>query len=87
MLLCDGCDRGFHMYCLKPPVKKVPEGDWYCVDCRPKETKRTPRPRKRPAKLDEYVDDIEVEQSVEESDAEESESEADDSYKGEESGK
>ena len=21
MLLCDGCDRGLHMYCLKPPLK------------------------------------------------------------------
>lgn len=21
MLLCDGCDRGHHMYCLKPPVE------------------------------------------------------------------
>lgn len=21
MLLCDGCDRGHHMYCLKPPLK------------------------------------------------------------------
>ena len=21
MLLCDNCDRGHHMYCLKPPVK------------------------------------------------------------------
>lgn len=21
MLLCDMCDRGHHMYCLKPPVK------------------------------------------------------------------
>lgn len=21
MLLCDACDRGHHMYCLKPPVK------------------------------------------------------------------
>ena len=21
MLLCDGCDRGHHMYCLKPPMK------------------------------------------------------------------
>lgn len=46
------------MYCLKPPVKKVPEGDWFCVDCRPKETTRTPRPRKRPVRLEEYVDDI-----------------------------
>ena len=21
MLLCDGCDRGYHMFCLKPEVK------------------------------------------------------------------
>ena len=21
MLLCDGCDNGYHMYCLKPPIK------------------------------------------------------------------
>lgn len=23
MLLCDACDRGHHMYCLKPPIKQV----------------------------------------------------------------
>ena len=28
MLLCDGCDKGHHMYCLKPPLTVVPEGDW-----------------------------------------------------------
>ena len=37
MLLCDGCDRGHHMYCLKPKLKSVPQGDWYCSDCKPKE--------------------------------------------------
>ena len=26
MLLCDGCDRGHHMYCLKPPMKV-----WTCI--------------------------------------------------------
>ena len=29
MLLCDGCDKGHHMYCLKPLLTVVPEGDWY----------------------------------------------------------
>ncbi len=33
MLLCDGCDRGYHMACLQPVVTKVPQGNWYCVDC------------------------------------------------------
>ena len=30
MLLCDICDEGFHMYCLNPPLSKIPEDDWYC---------------------------------------------------------
>ena len=35
MLLCDGCDHGYHMYCLRPPLQAVPEGDWFCNDCVP----------------------------------------------------
>ena len=27
-LLCDGCDKGYHTYCFKPPITKIPEGDW-----------------------------------------------------------
>nr|CAH7721397.1 unnamed protein product [Callosobruchus chinensis] len=34
MLLCDGCDQGFHMYCLEPPLDNIPEGAWYCPGCR-----------------------------------------------------
>lgn len=26
LLFCDDCDRGYHMYCLKPPMTKPPEG-------------------------------------------------------------
>jgi hypothetical protein len=33
MLLCDTCDRGYHMFCLKPPLTAVPEGDWNCPQC------------------------------------------------------
>jgi len=33
LLLCDGCDKGFHTYCFKPPITKIPEGDWYCYEC------------------------------------------------------
>lgn len=35
MLLCDGCDHGYHMYCLRPPLQSVPDGDWFCQDCVP----------------------------------------------------
>ncbi|TMW68494.1 hypothetical protein Poli38472_005962 [Pythium oligandrum] len=35
LILCDGkdCGREFHMGCLKPPMLKVPPGDWYCPEC------------------------------------------------------
>ncbi|KAG1706195.1 Bromodomain adjacent to zinc finger domain protein 1A [Nymphon striatum] len=40
MLLCDVCDRGHHLYCLKPPLTVVPKGNWVCPACRPKQTPR-----------------------------------------------
>lgn len=33
MLLCDRCNRGWHTYCLSPPLKKIPPGNWYCLEC------------------------------------------------------
>ncbi|XP_031503596.1 lysine-specific demethylase JMJ17 isoform X3 [Nymphaea colorata] len=33
MLLCDRCDRGWHLYCLSPPLECVPAGNWYCLEC------------------------------------------------------
>lgn len=47
MLLCDGCDKGHHTYCLKPKLKSVPQGDWYCHDCKPKERVRSPKKKSR----------------------------------------
>ncbi|XP_078167818.1 origin of replication complex subunit 1-like isoform X1 [Carex rostrata] len=33
MIECDDCLGGFHLRCLKPPLRKVPEGDWICSFC------------------------------------------------------
>ncbi|XVF10610.1 hypothetical protein REPUB_Repub07fG0197400 [Reevesia pubescens] len=33
MLLCDRCNKGWHIYCLSPPLKQVPPGNWYCFEC------------------------------------------------------
>lgn len=41
LLLCDGCDRGCHMYCLRPKVTQVPEGDWFCPTCSSKVSPHT----------------------------------------------
>ncbi|XP_026274377.1 zinc finger protein ubi-d4 B isoform X3 [Frankliniella occidentalis] len=33
LLFCDDCDRGYHMYCLSPPLTSPPEGSWSCRLC------------------------------------------------------
>ncbi|KAA8540066.1 hypothetical protein F0562_026758 [Nyssa sinensis] len=33
LLLCDKCDRGFHLFCLKPILVSVPKGSWVCRSC------------------------------------------------------
>lgn len=33
MIECDDCLGGFHLKCLKPPLKVIPEGDWICGFC------------------------------------------------------
>ena len=35
ILLCDGaeCSTALHMRCLRPPLKVVPKGKWYCPEC------------------------------------------------------
>ncbi|XP_059488331.1 remodeling and spacing factor 1-like isoform X2 [Neocloeon triangulifer] len=33
IILCDSCDQGRHITCMKPQMHLVPEGDWYCPPC------------------------------------------------------
>ncbi|XP_077520786.1 E3 ubiquitin-protein ligase UHRF1-like [Amblyomma americanum] len=34
-LLCDECDRAFHLACLDPPLEALPEEEhWFCPDCK-----------------------------------------------------
>ncbi|XVF10114.1 hypothetical protein REPUB_Repub07fG0155200 [Reevesia pubescens] len=33
LLLCDKCDKGYHMFCLRPILVSVPKGPWFCPSC------------------------------------------------------
>ena len=35
MLLCDRCNKGFHTFCLQPPLTSIPFGNWFCPACVP----------------------------------------------------
>ena len=40
-ILCDDCDQAFHIWCLSPPLKQVPEEDeWLVVYSRERERDR-----------------------------------------------
>ncbi|KAF3329341.1 Lysine-specific demethylase 5C [Carex littledalei] len=33
-VLCDGCDDAYHIYCMTPSHDSIPEGIWYCGNCK-----------------------------------------------------
>lgn len=33
LIICDGCEGEYHMGCLNPKLKEVPEGYWECDEC------------------------------------------------------
>lgn len=67
-LLCDECNKAWHMYCLKPKLKVIPEGEWFCPKCRPEDykVKRT-RKRKIFVEEEEEVDDDTMNETLDES--------------------
>ena len=32
--MCDKCPRVYHLFCLDPPLKQVPDGEWFCSKCK-----------------------------------------------------
>lgn len=32
-LVCDSCEGMFHVSCIKPAVKEIPNKSWYCANC------------------------------------------------------
>ncbi|XP_015785344.1 PHD finger protein 14 [Tetranychus urticae] len=50
LALCDSCKLHYHLYCLDPPLKRMPKktrfGGWQCSDCTEKEEEETTSPNK-----------------------------------------
>ncbi|XP_064421034.1 bromodomain adjacent to zinc finger domain protein 1A [Latimeria chalumnae] len=74
MVLCDNCDRGHHIYCVRPKLKTVPDGDWLCPECRPKQRSRRVSSRQRfsmDSNEEEVMEKVEEDEEEEEEDEEE----------------
>lgn len=33
LVVCDVCERGFHLQCIRPAITEIPKGSWICADC------------------------------------------------------
>lgn len=34
LICCDHCDAAYHLGCLNPPLRELPEGKWACPECK-----------------------------------------------------
>uniref|UniRef100_A0A3B5A1W5 Tyrosine-protein kinase BAZ1B n=1 Tax=Stegastes partitus TaxID=144197 RepID=A0A3B5A1W5_9TELE len=66
LILCDECNKAFHLFCLRPALYRIPDGEWRCPACQPTVARRGSRSRN-------YNQDTDEEESEEESEEEESE--------------
>uniref|UniRef100_A0A8C1TVP8 Tyrosine-protein kinase BAZ1B n=1 Tax=Cyprinus carpio TaxID=7962 RepID=A0A8C1TVP8_CYPCA len=35
LILCDECNKAFHLFCLRPALYRIPAGEWLCPACQP----------------------------------------------------
>ncbi|XP_061924236.1 tyrosine-protein kinase BAZ1B [Entelurus aequoreus] len=70
-ILCDECNKAFHLFCLRPVLHRIPEGEWLCPACQPTVARRGTRSR-------DYKQDSDEEDDQEESEEEDSDEEDDD---------
>ena len=45
LILCDICNRGWHIFCLKIPLKTVPTGTWICPKCNGRVPRKIEEPK------------------------------------------
>ncbi|XP_038123814.1 tyrosine-protein kinase BAZ1B [Cyprinodon tularosa] len=71
LILCDECNKAFHLFCLRPALYRIPAGEWLCPACQPTVARRGSRIRN-------YKQDTDEEESEEESEEECSDEEEED---------
>ncbi|XVE58331.1 hypothetical protein DITRI_Ditri04bG0161300 [Diplodiscus trichospermus] len=63
LLLCDKCDNGYHLFCLRPILVSVPKGSWFCPSC-----SNIKRPQSFPLVQTKIVDFFRIQRSFASSD-------------------
>ncbi|XP_070684910.1 tyrosine-protein kinase BAZ1B isoform X2 [Pempheris klunzingeri] len=73
LILCDECNKAFHLFCLRPALYRIPAGEWLCPACQPTVARRGSRSRNYNQDTDEEEDEEESEEDDSEEDEEDGE--------------
>ncbi|KAM4699582.1 tyrosine-protein kinase BAZ1B [Discoglossus pictus] len=78
LILCDECNKAFHLFCLRPVLLSIPDGEWLCPACQPATSRRSSRGRN-------YAEDSsqDDDEEDEEEDSEEEDEDSEDDYESE----
>lgn len=77
LILCDQCNKAFHLFCLRPALYEIPDGEWQCPACQPSTARRNSRGRNY---AEDSVDEDEDEEESSEEDDDEEEDEEEEDY-------
>uniref|UniRef100_A0A8C7U2A2 Tyrosine-protein kinase BAZ1B n=1 Tax=Oncorhynchus mykiss TaxID=8022 RepID=A0A8C7U2A2_ONCMY len=77
LILCDECNKAFHLFCLRPALYRIPQGEWLCPACQPAVQRRCSRGRNYNEDTEEEEDEEEEEESESEDSDEDDEEDAD----------
>lgn len=64
LLLCDECDRAFHVSCVVPDVRAIPKGEWVCARCQSERAHRRHRRAAAVIRLRHVLNDVRVTPSL-----------------------
>lgn len=81
LILCDECNKAFHLFCLRPVLLNIPDGEWLCPACQPATLRRSSRGRNY-AEESSHDDEEEEEEEEEDDDENDDESGSDNEYEG-----
>ncbi|KAM8975165.1 tyrosine-protein kinase BAZ1B isoform 2-T2 [Pelodytes ibericus] len=78
LILCDECNKAFHLFCLRPVLLNIPDGEWLCPACQPATARRSSRGRNYAEDSSNDDEEEQEERASEEDEMEESEEEDED---------
>ncbi|XP_056139816.1 tyrosine-protein kinase BAZ1B isoform X2 [Lampris incognitus] len=68
LILCDECNKAFHLFCLRPALYRIPAGEWLCPACQPAVARRCSRARNYNENTDEEEEEDDDDDEEEEDD-------------------